>query len=253
MAGALIGLARNCDLTRKLEILEVTSVRSPWGEIVIGRTHENCDAVLAGPVSLADLHKVIQVMKSYNPGLLIIDSTGPQKFPSDSSLTDSFAFSAGVECADRPELASFLRYQCQKLSLDCDRHSLSDPRQSGLWIRGEFFAYRDLQEIPLSHGKEAEAFFSPGAFSDYQADQLMRFGNPALIILAEPWQLLLSLEKWQSMSREGWRFKVRKRTRFLMASFNPLSQDGNRLEVEPYLNLMKSNLPDIPILNPLHE
>lgn len=251
--GTIVGVARNCELMHKLEILEGTSVYSPWGEIVVGRIHERCRAVLAGPVSVADLQKIAQIMESYNPQLLIMDSAGDRKFPSDSSLSDSFVFAAGVECMDRAELGILLVFQCQKLSLSCDQRSPSDSAQLGLWIDEEFHPYHSLKEITPARWSEAEAVFFPGAFSDFQAEQLARFNKPLVVILKEPWHLLLSVAKWEAMSREGWRFKVRKRARFLMASFNPVSWNGDRVEAEFYLDIMKANLPDVPVLNVLNE
>lgn len=100
--GMLLATAKKCLLASDVtfEILETTGFQTPLGEIVIARCLSEGLVELAGPSTKTQMKKVIDLLKSFNDGLVIVDGALNRKSFCDPSVCDKTILCTGMILSD---------------------------------------------------------------------------------------------------------------------------------------------------------
>jgi len=250
--GSLIALARNCEVTKKLELLDETDANSPWGNIVIGRTVEDCEAVIAGPVSLKDLIKIKEKFFALGCELMVVDSSLNRKSLSSAFLSQGVILSAGIDFPDRDSLFEEILSQVEMLTI-LEATSFPPSLNRHYAKKKEGWVPFSLEEVTPSSFEEVEEIFWPGAFLNEHANFLRSLDFPLSVIVEEPWHLFLTQSIWCELKKEGYTFKAASRTPLLLVTLNPLSSTGFSLDPRDFSSRASEMLKPVKVFDLLYE
>jgi hypothetical protein len=195
--GTLVALAKNCEFTRSLEILEELPGMTPWGEILVGQARESAETVLAGPVCLGEIVRAARWLMNHGAQLVVVDGTLARWSITDTHLCQRYVLAMGADpaapIARKENLERLRSLEEMPISFLPSPPDLKRPA----WLQGERWkAFDSMDELKFVDVRKAEALFWPGALSDRVALALDRLPLPIPVVLEEPWRLLCSLERW---------------------------------------------------------
>ena len=260
--GTLVALAKNCEMTSRLELREELEGNTPWGEVLIGRARQASEAVIAGPVTLHDTMEAAQRLIAEGAELVVVDGSFGRLSASDSHLAQCYILAIGADPVDRWVRKEQLE-RLRTIALMPKGHwEVPSPSaygkrgQPALWQKDHWVAipepdtehaaagylvaagYQNKQgsSSTTAPGREfyqaadlaaAEVIYWPGAFTDRTSQVLDRFSSPAALLLDQPWHLLCSQERWQALWRGGWSFFAREKALLAWVTVNPRALDGH--------------------------
>lgn len=231
-AGALIALARNCELVSKLELLEQTKANTPWGEVWIGRVREPCKSRVAGPLSLADLVMVSGQMRHLGAKLVVIDGTMARKSITSRVLCDSFVLAVGVDSNERSTRQEEICHQINTLKIPLAGFPQPPKADHCAILNGsDWHTFPHLAKVPKEYWEKPSAVFIRGAFTEWQASYLDGWENPSHLIVEEPWRMFLGRERVRSLKQQGWCFSALQRSSCMGVTLNPQAVDGTLEEL----------------------
>jgi len=248
--GTLVALAKNCELTSRLELREELEANTPWGEVLIGRARQASEAVIAGPVTLRDTMEAAHRLIAEGAELVVVDGSFGRLSASDSHLVQCYILAIGADPVDRwvrKELLERIRTIALMPTGYWEVPSPSAPGKRGqpaFWQKDHWVAipeldseraaadYQTKQAIGGVSDQAAdlaatEVIYWPGAFTDRTSQLLDRFSSPAALLLDQPWHLLCSQERWQALWRGGWTFFAREKAVLAWVAVNPRALDGH--------------------------
>jgi hypothetical protein len=226
-AGALIALARNCELVGKLELLEQTKANTPWGEVWIGRVRDACKSRVAGPLPLADLVMISRQMQHLGAKLIVVDGTMARKAITSNALCDSFILAVGVDSNERSTRQEEIRHQISTLKMPltgCPSPPRTD--RCAVFSNAEWHPFPHLAKVPKEYWQKPPVVFLRGAFTEWQAPYLDGLENPGQLVVEEPWRVFLPRERAQSLTAQGWSFSALQRSDCLGITINPQASNG---------------------------
>jgi hypothetical protein len=239
--GTLVALAKNCELTRRLELREELEANTPWGEVLIGKVRQASEAVIAGPVTLQDTIDAAQRLMAEGADLVVVDGSLGRLSASDSHLAQCYILAMGADPVDRWARKEQLE-RLHTITLMPRGHwevpALSDPRKRGqpaLWNKERWIPVPEQDPLASADLASAEVLYWPGAFTDQAAQLIDRFPSPLALLLDQPWHLLCSQERWQALWRGGWSFFARERAALAWVTVSPRALDGHMENLESLL------------------
>jgi hypothetical protein len=231
-AGALIAVARNCELVSKLELLEQTTANTPWGEVWIGRVRDACKIRVAGPLFLSDLVMVSRQMQHLGAELIVVDGTMARKAMISMNLCDSFILAVGVDSKGRSTRQEEIGHQLYTLRMPLaiyPQPPKTDP--CAIFSGSGWRPFPHLTKIPKETWEKPAVVFIRGAVTEWHALYLDGVENAGQLILEEPWRMFLARERVQSLRSQGWSFAALQRSRCLGVTINPQAINGTLEEL----------------------
>lgn len=133
--GQIIATARtllsagSCDC----EILGMTGITGPLGEIALARVKSFGKVVLCGPASKGELLGLQTQLELFKPDLLLVDGAVDRRSFSAPGVADTAVLAVGAEIAwDRLQLLETLRLQWRRLTLP----EYTDQGENSLFVAG---------------------------------------------------------------------------------------------------------------------
>jgi hypothetical protein len=205
--GSLIATSEIClsNTKAKFEILFKTDIITPLGNIYILKITGEGEMVLAGPNNIHDLKTIIDILKGYNPELIMIDGALNRMAP--MFLADKIIISTG---ASRNTNIDLLK---KEISMISDIFKFPVFKSTGEEIK-TIQLYRekitdtgifslmddpDLDKLILFAPEKAQKIFLPNIFSEKIVSKLFNFidgksQNDLEVVFFEPFRVLLSLD-----------------------------------------------------------
>lgn len=245
---SLIALAKNCEIAKKLELLDETDAGTPWGPVVIGRAKEDIQTIIAGPLCLSDLKKIKDRLLSLGCDLVVIDSVLDKKSSSSSRVCDCFILSAGIDFSDRDSMYEEIQSQVEVLSIPVATSLPPSFDKHYAKVQEKWIPF-DIKDIPANLLLEAEEIFWPGAFVEGSVNLIAGWKTSLPVIVEEPWQLFLSSSAWRNLKRDGWIFKSCFHSPIALVTLNPCSSSGFSINPREFLIRTSEMLEPLKVIN----
>ncbi len=242
LAATARGLLPKCDVTA--EILALTGVYTPLGEVVILRALSNGFVELAGPSMTEQIVSLTEQLKGFGAEKVLIDGALFRRSLCAPEAAEAVVLSTGASFGpDMEETVADTAFVAQLLTLP----------ESGLWPdrQGHRFARGDIRCDELTDALEGqgETLCVAGAFTDAMAAMLLRRKNiPQIIAVEDGTRLLLSRESYEKLRVRGVAFRVRRKNELIAITVNPFSAYGAPYDAAAFQELVARKV-DVPVVN----
>jgi hypothetical protein len=243
--GALFATARGllpkCDVTG--EILDMTGIHTPLGEVLILRALSDGFVELAGPSMTEQIVALTEKLKSFGAQKVLIDGALFRRSLCAPEAAEGVILSTGASYGpDMGKTAADTAFVAQLLTLPV----------SGPWpdMAGRRFArdqlYDDLAEALAGQG---DILYATGAFTDAMATLLLRRrAIPREIAVEDGTRLLLSRENYEKLRARGVSFRVRRQNDLVAVTVNPFSAYGAPYDPDAFQGLVAEKV-SVPVVN----
>ena len=239
------GLLSKCDATE--EILALTGMHTPLGEVAILRALSDGFVELAGPSMTGQIVSLTESLKSFGAQKVMIDGALFRRSLCAPEVAEGVILATGASYGPSMEkTVADTAFVARLLTLDA----------SGPWPNrmGRRFARDDLYD-DLSDALEGQGdtLYAAGAFTDAMAVQLLRRRNiPHQINLEDGTRLLLSRESYEKLSARGVVFRVRRKNALVAITVNPFSAYGAPYDPAVFRQMVAARV-NVPVVNVLEE
>ena len=235
------GLLPRCDVTR--EILDMTGIHTPLGEVVILRALSDGFVELAGPSMTEQIVALTKKLKSFGAEKVIIDGALFRRSLCAPEAAEGVILSTGASYGpDMAKTVADTAFVAQLLTLPI----------SGPWpdLAGRRFARGDLyDDLPAALEGQGETLYATGAFTDAMASLLLRRrAIPHEIDVEDGTRLLLSRENYEKLCTRGVRFRVRRQNTLVAITINPFSAYGAPYDPVAFQALVAERVA-VPVVN----
>ncbi len=235
------GLLPKCDVTG--EILSLTGIHTPLGEVAILRALSDGFVELAGPSMTEQIVALTEEMKGCGAEKVLIDGALFRRSLCAPEVAEGVILSTGASYGpDMERTAADTAFVAQLLTLP----------ESGPWpdLTGRRFArddlYDDLAEVLAGQG---DVLFAAGAFTDAMASLLLRRkAIPHEIAVGDGTRLLLSRENYEKLRARGVSFRVRRQNALAAVTVNPFSAYGAPYDAAACQQLVAEEA-DVPVVS----
>ena len=239
------GLLSKCDVTG--EILALTGIHTPLGEVAILRALSDGFVELAGPSMTEQIVALTDRLKGFGAQKVLIDGALFRRSLCAPEAAEGVILSTGGSYGpDMEKTAADTAFVAELLTLP----------PSGPWpdMRGHRFARGDLyDEFSAALEGQGEELYSTGAFTDAMASALLRRKNiPHTIAVEDGTRLLLSRESYEKLRARGVAFRVRRQNELIALTVNPFSAYGAPYDPAAFRRLMESKV-TVPVIDVMEE
>ena len=235
------GLLPKCDVTG--EILALTGIHTPLGEVAILRALSDGFVELAGPSMTEQVVSLTERLKAFGAQKVLIDGALFRRSLCAPQAAEGVILSTGASYGpDMEKTAADTAFVGSLLSLP----------EGGPWpdLTGRRL-YRDAPYDDLSAALEGrgDELYAAGAFTDAIAASLLRRkGIPKVIHVEDGTRLLLSRENYEKLGARGLSFRVRSRNTLVAVTVNPFSAYGAPYDSAAFQALVESKV-NVPVMN----
>ena len=240
------GLLPKCDATG--EILALTGVPTPLGEVAILRALSDGFVELAGPSMTEQIVALTEQLKGFGAKKVLIDGALFRRSLCAPQAAEGVILSTGGSYGpDMGRTAADTAFVAELLSLPLGG-PWPDMGGRRFWRGGEGF-----DELAPALEGQGEALFAAGAFTDAMAGVLLRRkAIPRTIHVEDGTRLLLSRERCEKLRARGLSFRVRRKNELIALTVNPFSAYGAPYDPDAFLRLMGSKV-SVPVVNVMEE
>ena len=235
------GLLNKCDVTG--EILALTGIHTPLGEVAILRALSDGFVELAGPSMTEQIVSLTEELKGFGAQKVLIDGALFRRSLCAPEAAEAVILSTGASYGpDMGKTAADTAFVAELLSLP----------DSGPWpeMGGRRFAREDLYDgFAAALEGPGDALFAAGAFTDAMASALLRRkAIPHQIAVEDGTRLLLSRENYEKLRARGAVFRVRNRNTLIAVTVNPFSAYGAPYDAAAFQRLVAEKV-RVPVVN----
>ncbi len=255
--GTIIANARSLILRSKLdfEILALTDIQTPLGEIIISRSKDQGYIELSGPGSKYQLEYIISKIRETFSGIILIDGALDRSSLSSPTVTEASILATGAEIANSiSSITSKIKYQIELFNLQTsDDFELVDSlsnidQESKVVIIDDSYnlkslplntAINNIDKIIEEINDKTKALFINGAIVNQTMKVLMSKVNnfdELEIIVQDATYLFLDLVIYKRFLNKGGKISVLNEINILGVTVNPFSTKGSYIDP---INLLK--------------
>lgn len=251
-------LALKSDITK--EILELTSITTPMGNIVIFRSLSDGYIELAGPSINTQIKYVCERLKYYGADLSLVDGALSRKTLGSPSITDSTIFCSGaVIDKDINKAVEKIVYDANILSLNkindkafYEIYENLKTYKASLVNKDYSFKLLDIKttlnstkEILEEIDKNTKYVVVNGIISNQFINDFIKSGNKyknISILVSDSTKLFLDKEVFDKFIKLKGDIKVINKVNLIGLSINPTSIDGYRFDSEYFIDSIQKKI-----------
>lgn len=236
------GLLPKCDVTG--ELLDLTGIHTPLGEVAILRALSDGFVELAGPSMTEQIVSLTAKLKGFGAENVLIDGALFRRSLCAPEAAEGVILSTGASYGpDMEKTAADTAFVAQLLTLPV----------SGPWpdMAGRRFAREEALFDELAEALEGpgDILYVTGAFTDAMAATLLRRkALPKQIAVEDGTRLLLSRENYEKLRARGVSFRVRRQNALVAVTVNPFSACGAPYDAAAFQELVARKV-DVPVVN----
>ncbi len=236
------GLLPKCDVTG--EILDLTGIYTPLGEVAILRALSDGFVELAGPSMTEQIVSLTAKLKGFGAEKVLIDGALFRRSLCAPEAAEGVILSTGASYGpDMEKTAADTAFVAQLLTLPV----------SGPWpdMAGRRFARGEalFDELAEALAGLGDILYATGAFTDAMAATLLRRkALPKQIAVEDGTRLLLSRENYEKLRARGISFRVRRQNALVAVTVNPFSACGAPYDAAAFQELVARKV-DVPVVN----
>jgi len=249
-------LLRLCDVTR--EILAVTGISTPLGEVVMLRALSDGFVQLAGPSIVTQLVGLSQLFRQHGADRVIIDGAVGRKSLCSRSLAEAAVLCTGASFSrSMDEVVAETAHVCGLLMT---AEAGGDVRELGSETHGnkyallgktkEFFPDGADLTAALKQADEPRLLYVEGAVTDSMLDPLIRAKLPEGLMIAarDASRLLISSNCLRRLSVQKVRLGVLEGIHLAAVTVNPFSAYGEHFDKTEFQRRMAAAVP-VPVID----
>lgn len=233
-----VSLLALCDATK--EIIMVTGINTPLGEVIIARARTDGYVQLAGPSINVQVAHMCETLHKFGAETVIVDGAFSRKALASPAVTENTILCAG---------ASLDKDMCRVIDETRHVHDLLKSEKISLAL-SQFTA-----RFPLSAVNEDGSVigFEQAALTDALANDLLKQGlRNALIIAEDASKLLINAETGSKLALRNIKIQVRNRTNLIAVTINPVSAYGYEFHADDFKNALVAAI-KTPVINVVDE
>ena len=235
------GLLNKCDATG--EILDLTGISTPLGEVAILRALSDGFVELAGPSMTEQIVALTEKLKGFGAEKVLIDGALFRRSLCAPEAAEGVILSTGASCGpDMGRTAADTAFVAELLTLPV----------SGPWphMGGCRFARNDLyDDLAEALTGQGDILYATGAFTDAMATLLLRRKTiPQKICVEDGTRLLLSRENYEKLRARGVSSRVRRQNDLIAVTVNPFSACGAPYDAAAFQALVAEKV-TVPVMN----
>jgi molybdopterin-guanine dinucleotide biosynthesis protein len=263
--GTLVATARDlvryCDFSR--EIMTMTGLHTPIGEVVVLRAMSDGYARIAGPSIISQTNSLVETFKSLAAERIIIDGAAARKSGAAIAAADTCILAAGAAYSPDIEILSRQTLHTVRLLTLPQTEDIPPFSDEGsenacftvhddksIELIGDSFAEQTLDFIGNEIGRIKRLLFRgavPSAIFDRIAAR--RGLASGLIVIAEDGtRMMISPKRLLEFDSAGIKLKVRRRVNLAAITVNPWSPTGFSLDSKKLCDAMAART-DIPVFD----
>lgn len=274
-AGTLIASAEDA-LQRSdalLEILELSDVRTAFGEVIICRALSDGYVELAGPGASEEIAVISELIRQHDPEcLFIIDGALSRRSQAGSGLSEAAILAVSGITAAVPEIlaekAAFAldllqaRLVTPEIQENLMPLIISHPTARAILLsQGKHQIEHKAIELPSLVGfgldiskelqKNSSVLFLRGAITDQLINELLKephFAN-LLLVVEDGTRLFLTPGTAHKLQRRKNELAVLNALDVRLVCLNPTRSNGQLLNPEPLLAALRQKITNIPVVN----
>lgn len=265
--GTLIATAsdlilRHCDVSR--EILAVTGISTPMGDVVVLRARSDGSIQLAGPSATSQLARLREEFFRLGADMVLIDGALSRKTLCSRSVTEATILCTGASYHKNIDtVIEDTAYQCRILTLpETENTALrqaaalaQDARSTvilgehGPWtVPGGMTAADALRR---KEAAGASAVFFGGALTDHLLKPLIMSSEKLeglAFVVRDSSKLLLKQDSYEKLGRRGVRLEVLDSVNLVAIAVNPFSAYGFHFSKDELMTRMQART-GLPVIN----
>lgn len=235
------GLLAKCDVTG--EILALTGIHTPLGEVAILRALSDGFVELAGPSMTDQIVSLTGSLQGFGAQKVLIDGALFRRSLCAPEAAEGVILATGGSYGpDMERTVSDTAFVAELLTLP----------ESGPWpdMQGRRFARGDLyDEYSDALEGQGEALYATGAFTDAMAAALLRRKTiPHTVAVEDGTRLLLARESYEKLKARGVSFRVRRKNELIALTVNPFSACGTPYDPAAFQRRMESRV-TVPVID----
>ncbi len=240
------GLLPKCDVTG--EILDLTGIHTPLGEVVVLRALSDGFVELAGPSMTDQIVALTEQFKKLGAKKVLIDGALFRRSLCAPEAAEGVILSTGASVGpDMHKATADTAFVAELLALP----------ESGPWpeMAGHRFVRGADRFDEFSQALEGQGddLHAAGAFTDAMAASLLRRkAIPKRIAVEDGTRLLLFRETYEKLRARGVSFRVRRKNDLIAITVNPFSACGAPYDGDAFQRSMESMV-NVPVVNVLKE
>lgn len=242
------------------EILDVTDMSTPMGNVVLLRAMSDGYVQLAGPSMTAQLKSIRDELFSFGAKHVFLDGALSRKSLSMPSLSDAAILCSGASySSDMDKTVQDTAYCAEIMNLEQTKLDFSMHTSKFVIGSGDNAAGEDELALAVDELRKtrAKSLLIRGAVTDSMASTLLaggRFGAETEIVVEDSSRLLLSGAKYQKLLLAGAHFTVLERTKLLAVTVNPFSAYGLHYNKEAFFDEVRRRIPcGIEVINVMED
>ena len=267
LAATASGLLQLSDVSR--EILDVTSTATPLGMVVVFRARGGGYTQLAGPSTLEDMSRLLELLHSLGAETVLIDGALNRRSPAALSQGGVCILSTGASLSpDMDAVVDETEFACRVLTLPEIRDQGSGDRGQGAGSReqsqlGMQNAELRMQNFEGPEGSEQSSgvggqgidisrkiVFS-GALTDSEALKILKSSaklEGLQLIVEDSSKILIKRETFERLLANGACFMVKRATKLAAVTVNPISSGGWQFDADRFLTKMQQAV-SVPVVD----
>ncbi len=259
-AGTIIATARssllNSDITR--EILEITDISTPLGEIIIARALSAGFVELAGPSTSRGLQELCSLLEFYKLDLILVDGAVDRKSFASPTVTKATILATGANLStDFTEFIEETIYTYYLLTLPeySDLDSLSLARSvSKLGIitdEGKLLNFSVSTSLDVADSIIDAIPHNPkvvvvnGVLSQNLVEKLLTRvdpDHPLIILVLDSTKIFLPRQFFALFKKTQWRLSIQHPINLILVTANPVSPRGYTFEAPKMLEALRKQI-----------
>jgi hypothetical protein len=270
--GTLIATAETCIKSSKalLEIIEVTTLRTAIGRVVICKAKEAGYVEIAGPDSNAEVKKVCDIMLDLGAEIILIDGALNRKTQASPAIADGVVLSTGAVLGRSIEIVLNKTIHTSKM-LTLPRVEAKDLRICGEAATSSYVSFIDRERnIINTHYKttlgcahkiidlvkaDYEYIVVPGTImnSFIKAMNGVLRNNKIELVVQDGTKIFVEPMDYRIFEKLGGRIRVIDSINLLAVTINPYAPEGYNFEPAFFYDAMKEALSPIDVFDCVQE
>jgi hypothetical protein len=235
-----------------------TGVRTPLGEVVVARLHEQGTIEVAGPNVAADVRTVSESMEAFGAERVLIDGAIDRRAASSPAVADGLVMATGAVLSEDVErVVALTREAVELVRLPVARAGGNDDGEQVTLPRGLVLSSEPAEIAALLREHPSAAAFSvEGALSEGFLESLVqarreRSGRELRITVADPTKVFLSGRAPSWYRRQGLVIDVLRTIELKAITVNPVAPRSHRLDSARLRALIEEAIPQVPVFDVL--
>jgi hypothetical protein len=262
-AGAFVATAEGAIARSdaQLEILGTLPIRTPLGELIVGRVRREGHVLLAGVRHRADVIAARDRLVELGATLVFVDGAFDRLAAAAPDVSDAVVLSTGAALGPNAELvaartAELVARLCISRAPLVWRGLTRAANNFGIILRDDS-TFEPLPASPTANpavlaaalARPARALVIPGLFGDRVADVLLSQGNCPAVLVPDATHVMCTTERLARLARNGVSVSVDRAIRVAAITVNPVAPSGSELDRVALIDAMAAAVDGTTILD----